>query len=320
MITLLENSLGSLSAIFDGRPELLLLFVVGGTLLACVVPLLMLRKPTIGTGEAKEGYEEYPPDLVILHQFDRPRTLNVPGFSPSCLKLETYLRMTGTPYVIKTALPGKGPKKKLPFIIVDGKTIPDSQLCLWYLRDHGIVQFDIDAHLNAEERAVAEAMRYMAEERLGWVSAYERWGINANFPAVIQHMLSAIPVPLRHILAYIARRGSRQALWSQGVGRYTHEELKQFAFEVLDSLSEFLGDKPYMMGDRPSSLDCSVFANIIAWSPRWGLNNSRNFSEMIVGSYLLEKDNLVDYIERITTEFYPEFCNETVVSDEEEEE
>ncbi|KAI8815472.1 hypothetical protein BJ742DRAFT_18014 [Cladochytrium replicatum] len=84
-------------------------------------------------------------------------------------------------------------------------------------------------------------------------------------------MLGAIPIPFRHIVAYITSRGKRQAMWSQGVARFTHEEMRQFSFEVLDWLRQFLGDKPYMMGDRPTSVDCSVFANLIVWSPRWVL-------------------------------------------------
>ena len=40
----------------------------------------------------------YPPDKVVLFQF--PRGPGYPSLSPFVLKLETYLRMAGIPYIV----------------------------------------------------------------------------------------------------------------------------------------------------------------------------------------------------------------------------
>ena len=46
------------------------------------------------------------------------------------------------------------------------------------------------------------------------------------------------------------------------MGRHTREEIVQFSKNDLTSLSVLLGDKPFFMGDVPSSIDASAYAFI----------------------------------------------------------
>lgn len=52
--------------------------------------------------------------MIKLYQFER--TWGIPNLSPFCCKIETYLRMAGIEYDIKSVLPFSAPKGKLPFI------------------------------------------------------------------------------------------------------------------------------------------------------------------------------------------------------------
>ena len=89
--------------------------------------------------------------MIQLHQF--PCAKSVRNISPYCLKVETFLRMTNLPYeVVEVMNPGKAPKKKLPFIVDQGRRIADSELILDYL----ITQYDLrlDQHLTEQEKAM----------------------------------------------------------------------------------------------------------------------------------------------------------------------
>ena len=88
--------------------------------------------------------------MLTLFQF--APAFNVPNLSPYCLKVETYLRMAGLPYQVKTlGDPRKAPRGKLPFIKLDGQVITDSALILRALSSQGA---DLDAHLDAAGRAL----------------------------------------------------------------------------------------------------------------------------------------------------------------------
>ena len=60
---------------------------------------------------------------INLHQ--SPAAFGISNPSPFCMKVETYLRMIGEPFEIKSADPRKAPKGKLPFIKDGGIVVSD---------------------------------------------------------------------------------------------------------------------------------------------------------------------------------------------------
>ena len=102
-------------------------------------------------------------DRVILHQF--PRFGPVPNLSPSCLKLETYLRMVKIPYKCSFAREASS-KGKMPWIEYKGQQIADSNFCVEFLcKEFGV---DVDDHLTVEQKGMARAIRVMLEENTYW--------------------------------------------------------------------------------------------------------------------------------------------------------
>src|SRR5262249_16651543 len=89
---------------------------------------------------------------IKLFQF--PRMFGIPNLSPSCCKLETWLRITRVPYeVVATPDPRKAPKGKLPFIEDAGVPIADTSIIVDHLvKTRGV---DPDAHLDASQRAIS---------------------------------------------------------------------------------------------------------------------------------------------------------------------
>ena len=108
--------------------------------------------------------------MITLYQF--APVWGIPNLSPTCVKVETYLPMVNLPYEVRSAVPRKGPKGKLPFIEDKGKRIADSRFIIEYLQQsYGI---DPDKDLSRQERAISTAMQRMIDDDLYWVILYSR--------------------------------------------------------------------------------------------------------------------------------------------------
>lgn len=114
--------------------------------------------------------------MIKLYQFAPSWGMSA---SPFCLKLETYLRMTGLPYEIAIAdNPGKAPKGKLPYIEDNGKLVADSNFAIDDLKT--TYGNPLDAHLSPSEPAIALAMQRTIKENFYWALVYSRWQDPAN--------------------------------------------------------------------------------------------------------------------------------------------
>ena len=67
-------------------------------------------------------------------------------------------------------------------------------------------------------------------------------------------------MPLRWLIALIARRALAQQLYAQGTGRHEAEEIYRIGNADLAALSLLLGDEPYFLGAAPSSVDAAAYA------------------------------------------------------------
>ena len=82
------------------------------------------------------------------------------------------------------------------------------------------------------------------------------------------------------------------------MGRLTQEEVFELGKEDIDSLANFLGDKPYFMGDKPTSLDASAYGILV--------NALGCPIKSPLKDHALTKQNLMDYCRRMQAEFFPE--------------
>ena len=193
---------------------------------------------------------------------------DVQNLSPFCLKVETYLRMAGLPYEVAHAIPPQAPKRQLPFIEDSGTRIADSQFIVEYLKQtYGDT---VDGHLSAGERAVSNAMQRLIENHLSWAFVFARFGKrDANWVENKRALFGRLPPGVRNLIAPLARRGMLRELRGHGMGRHTEAEIYQLGQRDLGSLRDFLAEKPWFMGERPTTLDASAFgllANIL-WVP-----------------------------------------------------
>lgn len=200
---------------------------------------------------------------LIVHQI--PGGWGLPTVGPFSLKLETYMRMVGIPYeAVADATPFKGPKGKLPWIEHEGRRIGDSGFIIEYLKER--FGCDPDADLSPAERAVALALRRLIEESLYWTMVYDRWLVDENWPASREVILGLVPPPMRLVLGPMARRGVRRQLDEQGTGRHERAEVHAIAASDVRAVADYLADKPFLMGDKPTEIDAVAYgllANIM---------------------------------------------------------
>jgi glutathione S-transferase len=192
----------------------------------------------------------------------------IPNPSPFCLKLETWLRMTGLPYeVVRVVDPRKGPKGKVPWIEDDGRVVADSALAIEHLRaKYGD---PLDADLGSEARATSLALRRLIEEHLYWAIAYGRFLDDDVWPTTKTQFLAGFPAPLRPLVGRLVRKTIAKSLQLQGLGRHSHDDIYRLACDDLAALSAFLGDKPYFFGPKASELDATAYGFLaqVLWAP-----------------------------------------------------
>jgi glutathione S-transferase len=232
---------------------------------------------------------------IVLHQFSR--SFGLPNASPFCMKLETYLRMAEIPHELAfEETLDKAPKKKMPYIEDEGQKIGDSNLVIEYLqKKYGD---RTDAHLSAADRAVSLAMRRMIDENLYWALVYSRWVDEKNWPITRSVYFGELPPVVKQILPGVLRKGTIKSMTGHGMGKHTEAEIYEIGCRDIQALSDFLGDREFFFGDRPTILDATAYATIA------------NLIKVPMDSPLRTKAtglaNLVSFNDRITSKFYPE--------------
>ena len=204
--------------------------------------------------------------MIVLHQF--APAFGLPNASPFCMKVETWLRIAGLPFTLDNrASPLKAPKGKLPYIDDDGEAVADSGLIIAHLvRRHRV---DPDAALDAAERAVATAFTRLLEEHLYWAAIYTRWIDDAGWQLTREAFFGRMPAPMRQLVPMLVRRNMRRQLWDHGLGRHSRDEIMTLGIADLDAVADFLGDKPFLMGDQATTVDATAYAFLanLLWVP-----------------------------------------------------
>lgn len=233
--------------------------------------------------------------MITLYQY--PGVWGLPNTSPFCLKMETYLRMAEIPYDIRFVMnPAKAPKGKLPFIKIDDKAIPDSEQIIDFL----VNKFGdpLDRDLTKEQKALSLLLDNTFSERLYWIMVYLRWQDDYGWLHLREAFFAKLPRFSKLFVPNLVRKQMKKALYLQGMGRHSAEEVKQMGYKTLDAIAVTLGEKKYFHGDDLSSIDATAFGFLanIAWLP---------FDESLK-IHLQKHHNLLSYCDRIWSNFYPE--------------
>lgn len=216
--------------------------------------------------------------------------------APFPLKLETWLRMAEIPYDFVVANdPGKGPKGKAPWIEHGALRMGDSTLIVEHLRQaHGV---DLDAHLDAPQRALAICIQRMLEEHYHQCFEHQLF-FGRGGEERLSGFAATMPIPLRWLVPTVLKRAFGKQLHARGMGRHSEEVIIEQGKSDLDALSELMGDQPYVLGDRPSSIDACVFGFLGVSLYVEGDNPLYRYGASL--------ENLMRYCERMRAEYFPE--------------
>ena len=236
---------------------------------------------------------------LMITLYTTPPLWGLPSLTPACMKLETWLRMAKVLYKIDTEFDMTlAPKGKIPFIEYKGKLIGDSTLIIeMFKQKEGI---DLDQELTPTERAISLAFRRMIKENIYWGLVHIRYNIEKNWRVyrdVLGTMLSMeTPVPENEPMIESILQTAQTQMYNHGMGRHNDQEISQLITADFQALSDFLGDKPFFMGDKPTTLDATAYAYI-------GNCIKPPLRHPIV-DYVLKLDNLCQHCERMTEQFF----------------
>lgn len=151
----------------------------------------------------------------------------------------------------------RAPKGKIPFVEIDGKLMGDSHLIIAELERRLAAEGKrpLDGGLSPRDLALAHMMRRAIEEGMYFVGLHVRWGRDDGYLVVRDEFKKMIP----GFVLPIVRRSQHKKLKAQGTGRHTDDEIMAIGRADFDAIAEMLGDRPYLLGDAPRTVDCSLF-------------------------------------------------------------
>ena len=226
--------------------------------------------------------------------FQPARAFGLPNPSAFCVKLETYLRMTGTPYDPALGDPREAPKGKVPWIDDDGHVLGDSTFIIDYLKKkHGD---PLDGELTPRQQAIGHAVQVMLEESLYYISSYTKWVEDDGFAIYSAELFAGMPAEQLEYIPAMVRKRVIEKLSAQGIGRHASQEVYELGIRDLLAFSELLGDGPFLFGEQPTSFDACAFGVIgnIKDGPFAGpVRDTANSTQ-----------NIAQYIDRIRGQYF----------------
>ncbi|CAH1789678.1 unnamed protein product [Owenia fusiformis] len=243
-------------------------------------------------------------DTVKLTTFHRSK--HICSISPFGLKLETWMRLAKIPYETEYAWsPGANKQTgQIPFITFNGEQVDDSNNIIRYLSKQFAVNTDED--LTSEQSLISHTFQRMLDEHTSWSIFNYRYIDHPEqfvtqpelFP--VHWMVNYIPGK-NYLLSKMMSKQFDTRAKAQGIGRKPKEEIYRIGMEDIRVLSEYLGDKKYMFGDKPTKLDCGMFGLLsqVVYVPIPSYPHKIMIEE--------ECRNLIDHTNRIKELLWPDW-------------
>lgn len=240
-------------------------------------------------------------DVVNLVQF--PRTHAIVNASPFCVKLETWLRITGIKHKnVSNEISKASAKGQVPFIELNGRQFADTNFIIDHLKSH--FKLTIDENLSDREKADSRAFSILIEESLFRCLEYDRsksFGWLATDKGVLPYLQGIQKFFFQKIFIKQLEKRLKTIVNAQGYGRHSPEEIEEITKKDLTALSTLLGDKSFMFGDIPSTLDATAFGHLVEFT------DAPLTSDKIKTFMEQNTPNLIEFIKRIKERYWPDW-------------
>jgi glutathione S-transferase len=192
----------------------------------------------------------------MLTLYSYPTLFGVADNNGYGLKVFAFLKLAGVPFRHEHIFDAsKAPRGQLPYIVDGTDTVGDSETILAFLsRRYALT---IDKALTPSQRTMNLLVTRMLDD-LYWVMSYSRWKDERYWPAFRDALLREHPSLTEDGLAK-ARAFNAQRYHYQGIGRYDPDAAMARGLADLAALAELIPHHGYVHGERPTSIDASIY-------------------------------------------------------------
>lgn len=225
----------------------------------------------------------------------------MPDMSPFVMKLETYMRLTDVVYEEVCGDVRKAPKGKFPCLIMEDKTIPDSQLAIDALK----VKFGdkLNEGLSEKQRAEHHMVRLGLENHTYFMAVAYRWLRDENAPLMQKEIFSKMGFTGKLIFKLV-QRDMRRTIYGQGILRHSWDEIDLMIKKDIEALEALIGDDDYFGGAQPREIDATTY----------GFISNMLVPEMDTPFRTIgrKSERLVAYHNRMSAKYFPE-CQAMII-------
>ena len=196
-------------------------------------------------------------DVVYLYMF--PPWEHGLSVSSPCVKVLAFMRLAQIPYeAIYTMDASNSPSGRLPYIVLNGEATCESTFIIERLKKH--FKVDPDSWLSPEQCARGLAARRLLEDNMNWCE--ERFMVVDNAECMFRTFAKDLHAPkiLVKIMFRRVRKNIINVLNTQGTGDLTNEQYHAMWLQDIVAFETLLGTKKFLLGDKPTSYDCSALA------------------------------------------------------------
>ncbi|SAL56830.1 hypothetical protein AWB71_03068 [Caballeronia peredens] len=192
--------------------------------------------------------------MIALYSY--PQMFGLEDNNPFGLKVFAFLKLAGLPFehhhVLDTSA---APRGQLPYLVDDDVTIGDSDAIIAHLKRKYALTLD-DARTPGQ--CDLDLLTRRTLDDLYWVMSYSRWRDDRFWPQFRDALLAALPDVGADVLEG-ARQYNFERYRYQGIGRYEPDDAYARGIGNLQAVANLLGDKPFMFGAAPASIDAAVY-------------------------------------------------------------
>lgn len=186
------------------------------------------------------------------------------SYSPFVLQVDRALRLAKLPYerehVGITKIKQLNPIGQLPVLVIDGENVADSTKILH--RIEALAPGSLTGGLDTRGQAEAWLWEEFADTALYPYVLTARWADDRGWPVPRAAFFSAIPAPIRVIVAPLVRRSTINKLVGRDFLRGGLEACYERLDRCLDALDARAPEEGFWLGDKPTVADLGLFAQL----------------------------------------------------------